>query len=230
LADPALPERRLDGTLPPAEREERVLQLAAERIDLTEVMSRPRRGHAHVVTQAWERLEDVFIGLGFQVAEGPHVETDWYNFTALNMPPDHPARSMHDTFYLEHLEPGSTVLRTHTSSVQIRVMQTLPPPIYMVMPGRVFRTRARANSFTDGATGITLASCCISRSWLGARTCCSAGTVIPVPTKADAPREAPAGCRNPFGNGFASVEVPGRPGMYRLAPPPLAATYGVFTE
>ncbi|MGZ4737805.1 MAG: phenylalanine--tRNA ligase subunit alpha [Ilumatobacteraceae bacterium] len=118
---------------------ERVQQLASERIDLTEVMSRPRRGHAHVVTQAWERLEDVFIGLGFQVAEGPHVETDWYNFTALNMPPDHPARSMHDTFYLEHLEPGSTVLRTHTSSVQIRVMQTLPPPIYMVMPGRVFR-------------------------------------------------------------------------------------------
>jgi phenylalanyl-tRNA synthetase alpha chain len=121
---------------------ERVLQLAAERIDLTEVMSRPRRGHAHVVTQAWERLEDVFIGLGFQVAEGQHVETDWYNFEALNMPPDHPARSMHDTFYVQHdesREPGSTVLRTHTSPVQIRVMQTLPPPIYMVMPGRVFR-------------------------------------------------------------------------------------------
>ena len=121
---------------------ERVLQLAAERIDLTEVMSRPRRGHAHVVTQAWERLEDVFIGLGFQIAEGQHVETDWYNFEALNMPPDHPARSMHDTFYVQHdesREPGSTVLRTHTSPVQIRVMQTIPPPIYMVMPGRVFR-------------------------------------------------------------------------------------------
>jgi phenylalanyl-tRNA synthetase alpha chain len=121
---------------------ERVLQLAAERLDLTEAMSRPRRGHAHVVTQAWERLEDVFIGLGFQVAEGQHVETDWYNFEALNMPPDHPARSMHDTFYVqrdESSEPGSTVLRTHTSPVQIRVMQTLPPPIYMIMPGRVFR-------------------------------------------------------------------------------------------
>jgi len=102
-------------------------------------MSRPRRGHAHVVTQAWERLEDVFIGLGFQIAEGPDVETDWYNFEALNLPPDHPARSMHDTFYVEHGEPGSTVLRTHTSPVQIRVMQTLPPPIYMIMPGRVFR-------------------------------------------------------------------------------------------
>ena len=117
---------------------EREVLLAAERIDLTEVMARPKRGHAHVVTQAWERLEDVFIGLGFQVAEGPEVETDWYNFTALNMPPDHPARSMHDTFYLEG-EHGSTVLRTHTSPVQIRVMQTLPPPIYMIMPGRVFR-------------------------------------------------------------------------------------------
>jgi phenylalanyl-tRNA synthetase alpha chain len=118
---------------------ERLVQLAAERLDLTEVMARPRRGHAHVVTQAWERLEDVFIGLGFQVAEGPHVETDWYNFEALNMPVDHPARSMHDTFYVEHGEPGSSVLRTHTSPVQIRVMQTLPPPIYMIMPGRVFR-------------------------------------------------------------------------------------------
>ena len=118
---------------------ERVAQLAAERLDLTEVKSRPRRGHAHVVTQAWERLEDVFIGLGFQVAEGPDVETDWYNFEALNLPPDHPARSMHDTFYIEHGEPGATVLRTHTSPVQIRVMQTVPPPIYMIMPGRVFR-------------------------------------------------------------------------------------------
>jgi phenylalanyl-tRNA synthetase alpha chain len=121
---------------------ERVVQLVAERIDLTEITSRPRRGHAHVVTQAWERLEDVFIGLGFQIAEGQHVETDWYNFEALNMPRDHPARSMHDTFYVQQGqegEPGSTVLRTHTSPVQIRVMQSVPPPIYMIMPGRVFR-------------------------------------------------------------------------------------------
>jgi phenylalanyl-tRNA synthetase alpha chain len=120
-------------------RAERAVQLELERIDLTEVLSRPTRGHAHIVTQAWERLEDVFVGLGFQVAEGPEVETDWYNFEALNMPPDHPARSMHDTFYVDHGSPGSTVLRTHTSPVQIRVMQTVPPPIYMIMPGRVFR-------------------------------------------------------------------------------------------
>jgi phenylalanyl-tRNA synthetase alpha chain len=120
-------------------RAERAVQLEAERIDLTEVLSRPARGHAHIVTQAWERLEDVFVGLGFQVAEGPEVESDWYNFEALNMPPDHPARSMHDTFYVDHGAPGSTVLRTHTSPVQIRVMQKVEPPIYMIMPGRVFR-------------------------------------------------------------------------------------------
>ena len=120
-------------------RAERAVQLEVERLDLTEVLTRPGRGHAHIVTQAWERLEDVFVGLGFQVAEGPEVETDWYNFEALNMPPDHPARSMHDTFYVDHGAPGSTVLRTHTSPVQIRVMQTIEPPIYMVMPGRVFR-------------------------------------------------------------------------------------------
>jgi phenylalanyl-tRNA synthetase alpha chain len=118
---------------------ERSVQLEAERLDLTEVLSSPRRGHAHIVTQAWERLEDVFIGLGFQVAEGPEVETDWYNFEALNTPPEHPARSEHDTFYLDYGAPGSTLLRTHTSPVQIRVMQTIQPPIYMVMPGRVFR-------------------------------------------------------------------------------------------
>jgi phenylalanyl-tRNA synthetase alpha chain len=120
-------------------RAERAVQLDAERVDLTEVLGRPSRGHAHIVTQAWQRLEDVFVGLGFQVAEGPEVETDWYNFEALNMPPDHPARSMHDTFYVDHGAPGSTVLRTHTSPVQIRVMQLIAPPIYMIMPGRVFR-------------------------------------------------------------------------------------------
>jgi phenylalanyl-tRNA synthetase alpha chain len=117
----------------------RAAQLATERVDLTESLYRVGRGHAHVVTQAWERLEDVFIGLGFQIAEGPEVETDWHNFEALNMPPQHPARSMHDTFYVDHGAPGSTVLRTHTSPVQIRVMQHIAPPIYMVMPGRVFR-------------------------------------------------------------------------------------------
>jgi len=119
--------------------DERALQLASERLDLTEFRRRPRRGHAHLVTQAWERLEDVFVGLGFSIAEGPEIETDWYNFEALNMPPSHPARSMWDTLFVDHGAPGSTVLRTHTSPVQARVMTTQEPPIYVVAPGRVFR-------------------------------------------------------------------------------------------
>jgi phenylalanyl-tRNA synthetase alpha chain len=118
-------------------------QVEAERVDMTEValsaQATQRRGRMHLVTQATERLEDVFIGLGFQIAEGPEVETDFYNFEALNMPPSHPARSMWDTLFIESDVEGSVVLRTHTSPVQIRVMQEWPPPIYAVMPGRVFR-------------------------------------------------------------------------------------------
>jgi len=115
----------------------------AERLDLTEFIGKPTRGHAHLVTQAWEHLEDVFIGLGFQVAEGPEVETDWHNFEALNMPVGHPARGEWDTLFVDHVppggEPGTTVLRTHTSPVQIRTMLDSEPPIYIVAPGRVFR-------------------------------------------------------------------------------------------
>jgi phenylalanyl-tRNA synthetase alpha chain len=115
-------------------------RLEIERLDLTEFAGRGRRhGHKHLVTQAQERLEDVFIGLGFTIAEGPEAEDDFHNFSALNFPPGHPARDMYDTLYLDYGEPGSTLLRTHTSPVQIRVMQNLPPPIYMIMPGRVFR-------------------------------------------------------------------------------------------
>jgi phenylalanyl-tRNA synthetase alpha chain len=115
-------------------------RLEAERLDLTESIGRGRRhGHKHLVTQAQERLENVFIGLGFTIAEGPEVEDDFHNFGALNFPPGHPARDMQDSFYVEYGEPGSTLLRTHTSPVQIRVMQTIPPPIYMIMPGRVYR-------------------------------------------------------------------------------------------
>jgi phenylalanyl-tRNA synthetase alpha chain len=117
----------------------RRLTLEAERLDLTEVIARPTRGHVHLVTQATQRLEDVFIGLGFQIAEGPEVESDYYNFEALNMPPSHPARSEWDTLFVDHGDPGTVVLRTHTSPVQIRVMETWAPPIYAVMPGRVFR-------------------------------------------------------------------------------------------
>jgi phenylalanyl-tRNA synthetase alpha chain len=118
-------------------------RVSAERLDLTEFAGKPVRGHAHLVTQAWERLEDVFIGLGFQVAEGPEVETDWHNFEALNMGEGHPARGEFDTLFLDYAppggQPGRTVLRTHTSPVQIRTMLSQPPPIYIVAPGRVFR-------------------------------------------------------------------------------------------
>ncbi|MGH9136524.1 MAG: phenylalanine--tRNA ligase subunit alpha [Acidimicrobiales bacterium] len=117
----------------------RQVQLEAERLDLTEVRPQRRLGHLHLVTQAMEHLEDIFVGLGFTVAEGPEVETDWHNFGALNFPPHHPARDMYDTLYVDFGEPGSTMLRTHTSPVQIRVMTSQPPPIYSVMPGRVFR-------------------------------------------------------------------------------------------
>jgi phenylalanyl-tRNA synthetase alpha chain len=123
--------------------EARAARIATERLDLTEFARRPRRGHAHVVTQAWQRLEDVFIGLGFQVAEGPEVETDWHNFEALNMGEGHPARGEFDTLFVDHTAPGGrpgrTLLRTHTSPVQIRTMLTTPPPIYVIAPGRVFR-------------------------------------------------------------------------------------------
>jgi len=134
----ALEDRR--ATVGSAALDERI---AAERLDLTEFSGRPTRGHAHLVTQAWERLEDTFIGLGFQVAEGPEVETDWHNFEALNMGDGHPARGEFDTLFVDHVTPdgrtGTTLLRTHTSPVQIRTMLTTEPPIYIVAPGRVFR-------------------------------------------------------------------------------------------
>ncbi len=123
--------------------EARAARVEAERLDLTEFVGKPTRGHAHLVTQAWERLEDVFIGLGFQVAEGPEVETDWHNFEALNMGEGHPARGEFDTLFVDHVTPdgksGTTLLRTHTSPVQIRTMLESEPPIYIVAPGRVFR-------------------------------------------------------------------------------------------
>jgi phenylalanyl-tRNA synthetase alpha chain len=117
----------------------RAEQLEADRLDLTEVVGGSRAGHLHLVTQATMELEDVFVGLGFTVAEGPEVETDFYNFEALNFPEGHPARDMYDTLYVDFGEPGRTLLRTHTSPVQVRVMQEQAPPIYSVMPGRTFR-------------------------------------------------------------------------------------------
>jgi phenylalanyl-tRNA synthetase alpha chain len=115
-------------------------RLRGERLDLTEVLPGEPIGYPHLVTRAIQELEDVFIGMGFTVAEGPEVETDWHNFGALNFPADHPARDMYDTLYVDYGEPGTTLLRTHTSPVQVRVMTASPPPYYSVMPGRVFRS------------------------------------------------------------------------------------------
>jgi len=142
----ALHEARtsIEGFLAAREHElasaERRAQLEAERWDLTEVIVEPSVGHHHLITQTREQLEDAFIGLGFTVAEGPEIETDWYNFEALNMPVGHPARSMWDTLYLEAGEPETILLRTHTSPVQIRTMLEQEPPIYVVAPGRTFRS------------------------------------------------------------------------------------------
>jgi phenylalanyl-tRNA synthetase alpha chain len=97
------------------------------------------RGHLHLVTQVRDELEDIFVSMGFEVAEGPEAEDDWHNFEALNMPPHHPARGMFDTFYLRAGEPESVLLRTHTSPVQVRLMESRQPPIYAVVPGRCFR-------------------------------------------------------------------------------------------
>jgi phenylalanyl-tRNA synthetase alpha chain len=121
------------------EAEARAAQLEAERLDLTEVPFRPKRGHLHLITQTRDTLEDVFVGMGYTVSEGPEVETDWHNFQALNIPVAHPARSTQDTLYLDWGDPESVLIRTQTSPVQIRVMQTQKPPIYSVMPGRVYR-------------------------------------------------------------------------------------------
>jgi len=114
-------------------------QVVRDRVDLSLPGRDYRRGHLHPVTRIWRELEDVFVGLGYKVAEGPEVELDWYNFEALNFPPGHPARAMQDTLYVKLGEREQVLLRTHTSPVQIRVMENQQPPIYTVMPGRVFR-------------------------------------------------------------------------------------------
>ena len=110
--------------------------LAADRVDVSLPGRGRPAGHPHPLAMIEQRIVDVFVGMGYQVAEGPEVEDDWYNFQALNIPPDHPARTMQDTLYVEG---SDLLLRTHTSPVQIRAMQAQDPPIYIVVPGRVYR-------------------------------------------------------------------------------------------
>jgi len=111
-------------------------RLSQDRVDVTLPGDPPRPvGHLHVINATRRDIEDVFVGLGFQVLEGPEIEFDYYNFEALNMPPAHPARAMQDTFYLSE----QVVLRTHTSPMQVRAMELQEPPIYAIFPGRVYR-------------------------------------------------------------------------------------------
>jgi len=117
-------------------------RLAAERVDVTlPVRESPEaRGRIHPLSQVFDELVAIFADMGFSIADGPDVETDYYNFTALNFPVGHPAREMHDTFFLREDENGERkVLRTHTSPVQIRTMETVKPPIRVIIPGRTYR-------------------------------------------------------------------------------------------
>src|SRR5215472_10424569 len=139
------------------DRDEQVL--VTERVDVTLPYDRTPPGARHPVTMTADNLADVFVAMGYEVADGPEVEAEWYNFDALNIPPDHPAREMQDTLFIAPPEsPGGSggtgspstggteksgmVLRTHTSPVQIRSLLTRPLPLYVVSPGRVYRNEA----------------------------------------------------------------------------------------
>ena len=122
-------------------------RLASERVDMTLPAPETPRGTVHPVSQVMDELAEIFADMGFAVAEGPEIEDDWHNFTALNIPETHPARAMHDTFYFpdEMARDGQKmVLRTHTSPVQIRTMTSLEPPIRIIAPGRVYRSDSDA--------------------------------------------------------------------------------------
>jgi phenylalanyl-tRNA synthetase alpha chain len=113
-------------------------RLASDRVDVT-LPGAPARppGHLHLITRTTRQIEDVMTGLGYRVVEGPEIEHDYYNFTALNHPPGHPARMLQDTFYVQ--SHPDLLLRTHTSPVQVRAMESQPPPIFAIMPGKVYR-------------------------------------------------------------------------------------------
>ena len=128
-------EARLDARKAAFEAVALGIRLDAEWLDLTIPAPGIRPGSIHPVTQIQSEIEALFVSLGFSVLDGPEVETEYYNFDALNIPPDHPARDMQDTFWLN----GGNLLRTHTSPVQVRGMERLGPPLRMIAPGRVFR-------------------------------------------------------------------------------------------
>ena len=128
-------EQALEARQAEFERAATEARLGAEWLDLTLPAPQPERGHLHPISRIQAEIEDVFTSLGFTVLDGPEVETEHHNFDALNIPPDHPARDMQDTFWLM----DGNLLRTHTSPVQVRGMERLGPPLRMIAPGRVFR-------------------------------------------------------------------------------------------
>jgi len=128
-------EEAFDAKTSSIEASGRAEKLKSERVDITLPGRTMRPGRCHPVTQVMEEIEEIFSGLGFDVAEGPEVELDYYNFEALNLPKDHPARDMQDTFYIS----DEVLLRTHTSPVQIRVMEKESPPLRVIAPGTVYR-------------------------------------------------------------------------------------------
>ncbi|HKF81975.1 MAG TPA: phenylalanine--tRNA ligase subunit alpha [Solirubrobacterales bacterium] len=139
-------------------------KLVEDRIDVTLPGAPPRAvGHPHLIARTTRLIEDTMVGLGYHVAEGPEIEHDYYNFTALNHPPGHPARMLQDTFYVQ--SHPDVLLRTHTSPMQVRSMETQPPPIFVVVPGKVYRRDSDATHSpmfhqVEGlaiAEGITLA-------------------------------------------------------------------------
>ena len=129
-------ENAIESMLESALRREKEARLAAEAVDVTLPANTAKRGTLHPITQVREEIVNVFLGMGFSVAEGPEIESDLFNFQLLNVPKDHPARDMQDTFYVN----DSYVLRTHTSPMQARIMTTEKPPIRVVIPGRVYRS------------------------------------------------------------------------------------------
>lgn len=129
-------ENAIESKLESALRREKEARLASEAVDVTLPANTAKRGTLHPITQVREEIVNVFLGMGFSVAEGPEIESDLFNFQLLNVPKDHPARDMQDTFYVN----DSFVLRTHTSPMQARIMTTEKPPIRVVIPGRVYRS------------------------------------------------------------------------------------------
>jgi phenylalanyl-tRNA synthetase alpha chain len=134
----AMIEQLIDLRLAEVQAQQLQKTLLSQALDVTLPGRLPERGHKHPLTQVLEDVEAIFLGLGFRVAEGPEAELDYYNFEALNIPRDHPARDMQDTFYIS----DDVVLRTHTSPVQIRAMEKQPPPVRIIVPGKVYRCDA----------------------------------------------------------------------------------------